>query len=137
MVLMAALLGACSSEYPELKYVPEGGVNQNVEEVSDVEITPTLSYSSLFFSASTRGGNAFDNKNFPQDFQQHYLGSQFYILSFRRNNTESGEMAVNSDYKLLMNSTDNTDRRDCLVSTFTTIPTNKGHRGAVAMPDDR
>lgn len=136
MVLMAALLGACSSEYPELKYVPEGGVNQNVEEVSDVEITPTLSYSSLFFSASTRGGNAFDNKNFPQDFQQHYLGSQFYILSFRRNNTESGEMAVNSDYKLLMNSTDNTDRRDCLVSTFTTIPTNKGHRGAVAMPDD-
>lgn len=135
MALTAMLFAACSSEYPELTYVPDGYKNQNKEQVTIVEITPTLSYNTLFFSSATRGSNAFDNKNFPQDFQQHYLNSEFYILSYRRN-LSMGELAANSDYRLLMNSANNADRKDCLVSTTTTSPSNKGNRGAVAMPED-
>lgn len=136
MALTAMLFAACSSEYPELTYVPEGDKNQNVEQVTTIEITPTLSYNSLFFASATRGSHAFDNKNFPQDFQQHYLNSEFYLLSFRRNNLESGDLAADADYRMLMNSTQNTYRKDCLVSTGTTSPSNKGNRGAVAMPED-
>lgn len=137
LVLLSALLvQSCTSEYPALFYASDSESNQNKEMYTDIEITPTLTDSALFFSPSTRGSFAFDNKNFPADFKEHYLSSKFYLMAYRRSMGVAGELSQPADYRMLMNSQQNVDNIDCLVSAETTSPTEKGHRGAVARAID-
>lgn len=138
-IMILALAGAvtsCTSEYPGLVYIPDNEISQNKEELTSINITPTLNYKTLFYaSAETRGGGAFDSNIDLADFEDHYMNSRFYVLAYRYGKGQDG-LAGDADFSLLMNSNGNPDRKDCLMSTDVVFPADDQHRGKAMMPVD-
>lgn len=135
LAFIAVMLHSCmTSEYPGMTYSP-GNDKENQETIGTLSITPTLNYNTLFFNSASRGAGAFDHEHYIEDFTQHFLNSEFFILSYRRSALPGSQNAP-TDFTQLMHSNTNPDRRDCLLSTEKMMLQEKDNRGKTLKPVD-
>lgn len=134
LLLMAATLmwQSCGTEYPGVYYDTSDTRLKNEEITGDYIIVPSLNYTNIFYISSTRGAGAYDKDHYPDIFEDIYMASRFYVMSYRRSVFANGDLSTPSDYSMLMNTPGN-DEKNCLVSTELTASGNQ-NRGKIARP---
>mgnify|MGYP007069838169 FL=1 len=159
MLLGAATWQSCSTTYSSEDFIPDDDKSRNEEEYGSYAIAVTLNYNSLLYSTTSglpaagaktsvieskgQGAGAFDTKNNKERFDSLFEASKFYILAYRKTVNTEGDLNTQPNFTYLMNSAENVNFKDCLLSTErtsyngTTTAAQYQAVGKVAMPVEK